>query len=123
MPFHTTQGFAGRLGYAVGIGVRFVFNARNPRLKWIKRAIALTVVAVLIAKNAYWIAGALLSLGCAGLVIWALSKSEVTVDLGSYSCYETEHEEQLHQGAEEVLWRDGPEGWGLYRVDDVRIDF
>ena len=123
MAFQATQGFASRLGYAVGVGARVFLNDRNPRLKWIKRSIALAVIAVLIAKNAYWIAGTLLSLGSAGLVIWALSKSPETGSWAGYSRVETECEEPPHQEADEGMWRYGPEGWGLYRVDDVRIDF
>ncbi|MGY2147237.1 hypothetical protein ACW9I5_31630, partial [Pseudomonas azotoformans] len=110
-------------GMGVRVSVESALNDRNPRLKWIKRSIALTVVAVLIVKNAYWIAGTLLSLGSAGLVIWALSKSPETGSWAGYSRVETECEEPPHQEADEGMWRDGPEGWGLYRVDDVRIDF
>lgn len=123
MSLQTSQGFANRAGYAFGKAVRFFLHDRNPKLKWIKRAITLVVIVVLFAQVAYWVAGALLSLGCAVLVIWALSKSDVAEQVGAYVHHEHDYEESSQQGVEEGIWREGPEGWGYYRVDDVRLDF
>lgn len=123
MAFQTSQGFASRAGHYLGVAMRFSLHDRNPKLKWIKRTLSLALVVMVFAQIGYWIAGALLSLGCAGLVMWGLAKSDVANVVEGYVPHETDYEEPIDQEGEEGMWRDGPEGWGYYRVDDVRLDF
>ena len=123
MESNNTHDVAGRLGFAIGMGTRFFLNDRNRTLRWIKRSFFFVLVAVLFAQVMAWLASALLSLGCAALVIWALTKSHTTDILESCSPPNIDNEQESTVGVLEGMWRDGPEGWGYYRADDIRLDF
>lgn len=123
MSFQASQGYASRLGYALGKGVRYFLQDRNPALRWIKRTGIFILAAALLAQVVSWLAGVALSIGCVGLIVWALSKAEVTSNHGPYAPDQEDDEDLVLQSQDEGMWRDGPEGWGYYRVDDVRLDF
>ena len=69
-----TKGFASQLGFSLGSALRFFLADRNPLLRWVKRACFAVVLTLLLVKSFTWIAGAVLSLVCFGLVVLALSK-------------------------------------------------
>ena len=123
MTTQTTQGFASRLGYGLGRCVRFFFHDQNPALRWVKRCALFILIAVLVAQTVTWFVSAFLSIVCFGLIIWALPKMDVAP--GAASSDSQDPDEQYHPShdEEDAMWRDGPDGWGYYRADDVRIDF
>jgi len=123
MNAQTSNGVANRLGYGLGLGVRFFLQDRNPALRWIKRAIFLILVSVVVAQVFSWLASAFLSVACVGLVVWALSKSDVMQIPRTFDNPAVDDEVHPSPVQEDAMWRDGPEGWGYYRVDDVRLDF
>lgn len=44
-----------RLGRALGTVVRFCLHDRNPRVRWVKRVVIVTPLALLVASNIGWI--------------------------------------------------------------------
>lgn len=60
MTTHTTQGVAGRLGYALGMVVRAIWFSQNRTLRWVKR-LALIALAVFFSTALFnWIISVLL---------------------------------------------------------------
>ncbi|MGN8313027.1 DUF3742 family protein [Pseudomonas protegens] len=119
-----TTTFAHRLGSALGTAARFWLHDRNPMVRWIKRLIVLVVLGAILVNSFSWILSALLTTISLGIGLYAFSK----IDTDSLSSAvevtpSVEDSEHMHQSQDDAMWRDGPEGWGYYRVDDVRLDF
>lgn len=113
-----------RLGRALGSVARFCLHDRNPKVRWIKRAIVLIVSGAVLVNSFSWILSALLTTISLGIGLYAFSKVD-TDSLGSPVEFTSPIEDSMHtdQSQDDAMWRDGPEGWGYYRVDDVRLDF
>ncbi|QHF43004.1 hypothetical protein PspS35_04085 [Pseudomonas sp. S35] len=76
MTTHTSQGVAGRLGYALGVIVRAVWFSQNRTLRWVKR-VALIAAAVFYSAGLFhWVASLFMALLTAGLVLLALVKGD-----------------------------------------------
>ncbi|ASE21877.1 hypothetical protein CEP86_15850 [Pseudomonas protegens] len=93
-------------------------------VRWIKRLIVLVVLGAILVNSFSWILSALLTTISLGIGLYAFSK----IDTDSLSSAvevtpSVEDSEHMHQSQDDAMWRDGPEGWGYYRVDDVRLDF
>ncbi|MFJ3121259.1 DUF3742 family protein [Pseudomonas protegens] len=123
MNAQTSKGVANRLGYGLGLGVRFFLQDENPTLRWLKRAVFFILVGFVVAQAFTWLASAFLSVACVGLVAWALSKSDATQISVAMGNPTADDAAPPHQSQDDAMWRDGPEGWGYYRADDVRLDF
>lgn len=63
-----------RLGRAFGTVVRFCLFDKNSLIRWGKRVVVITTLALTLTYSLSAIIGTLLSIGCAGLAAWALSK-------------------------------------------------
>lgn len=62
-----------RLGRAAGAVVRFCLFDKNSSIRWFKRVMVFITVALILTSSLSAIIGSLLSAGCVGLLIWALS--------------------------------------------------
>ncbi|NWA23906.1 hypothetical protein HX866_03285 [Pseudomonas gingeri] len=127
MTVQSSQGLASRLGYGLGRGVRFFLADENVVLRWTKRLVLFAAILFFSTVLFHWLAGAIMTMVSFGLILWAAVKGDASVLLSSSDseCWGgQDHNESLHQDhQEQAIWRDGPEGWGYYRVDDVRLDF
>lgn len=72
MTTHTTQGVAGRLGYALGMVVRAIWFSQNRTLRWVKR-LALIAVAI---YSWVWLAHAFMAVLTVGLILLALAAGD-----------------------------------------------
>ncbi|HCF0985935.1 TPA: hypothetical protein NH748_005142 [Pseudomonas aeruginosa] len=79
MNAHTNKGIASRVGFGLGTLVRFCLHDRRPVVRWVKRVSLLVVLFVVFAQNLTWLASALMSLLCMGLVGWALVKGDFSI--------------------------------------------
>lgn len=123
MTAQTTQKLAGLLGYSLGRCVRFFFQDQNSALRWVKRCAFFILVAVLVAQTVTWFVSVFLSVACFGLIIWALPKMDVAPGAAPSDSPHLGEEYHSNHEQDDAIWRDGPEGWGYYRPDDVRTDF
>lgn len=69
MTTHTTQGVAGRLGYALGMVVHAIWFSQNRTLRWVKR-LALIALAV---YSWVWLAHAFMAVLTVGLILLVLA--------------------------------------------------
>ncbi|WP_252090615.1 hypothetical protein [Pseudomonas sp. MWU13-3659] len=69
----TKNSIAFRLGRACGAVVRFCLFDKNSLVRWGKRVVVFTALALFLTNSLSAILGSLLSIGCVGLSIWALS--------------------------------------------------
>lgn len=71
--------FAHRLGRTVGLAVRFCLHDRNPKVRWVKRAIVASVLLALFVTSFTWLISSVITLGCLGLLVLALTKGDSTL--------------------------------------------
>ena len=62
------------LGRSLGTVARFCLHDRNPRLRWVKRVVIVTPLAVLVATNISWILSTILTAFSLIAGIYAFSK-------------------------------------------------
>ena len=62
-----------RFGRASGAVARFCLFDKNSLIRWGKRVVVFTTLALVLINSLSAIIGALLSIGCIGLLVWALS--------------------------------------------------
>ncbi|MCO4067678.1 hypothetical protein FA101_28385 [Pseudomonas aeruginosa] len=79
MNAHANKGFASRVGYALGMLVRFCLHDRRPVMRWVKRVSLLVVLFVIFAQNFTWMASAFMTLLSFGLIGWALVKGDFSI--------------------------------------------
>ncbi|ETK22742.1 MULTISPECIES: hypothetical protein [Pseudomonas] len=69
----TNHSIAFRLGRASGAVVRFCLFDKNSLIRWGKRVVVFTTLALILTNSLSAIISLLLSVGCFGLLVWALS--------------------------------------------------
>ncbi|MBS9759782.1 hypothetical protein [Pseudomonas mosselii] len=62
-----------RLGRAFGAVARFCLFDKNTSIRWGKRVVVFCTLALILTNSLSAIIGSLLSVGCIGLLLWALS--------------------------------------------------
>lgn len=62
-----------RLGRAFGAVARFCFSDKNTFIRWGKRVVVFSTIALILVNSLSAIIGLLLSVGCIGLLLWSLS--------------------------------------------------
>ncbi|WP_438299584.1 hypothetical protein [Pseudomonas sp. NMS19W] len=62
-----------RLGRAFGAVARFCFFDKNTLVRWGKRVVLLGTLALILTNSLSAIIASLLTVGCIGLLVWALS--------------------------------------------------
>lgn len=87
-----------RLGRAAGAVVRFCLFDKNSSIRWLKRVVVFTAVALVLTSSLSAIVGSLLSAGCVGLLIWALS-------MGSFSPLSNMLKDDPQGGADDDSYR------------------
>ncbi|AWF62865.1 hypothetical protein AAIH49_16775 [Pseudomonas aeruginosa] len=79
MNAHTNKGFASRVGFGLGMLVRFCLHDRRPVLRWIKRVSLFLVLFVVLVQNFTWLASGFLTLLSFGLIGLALVKGDFSI--------------------------------------------
>ncbi|HBO6056327.1 DUF3742 family protein [Pseudomonas aeruginosa] len=114
MNAHANKGFASRVGYALGMLVRFCLHDRRPVVRWVKRTCLVVVLFVIFAQNFTWLASAFMTLMSFGLFGLLLVKGG-----SNHSNSGITRENNNFLGSRG--YRDGDFGYGYY-VDGVRVD-
>ncbi|EPH0640865.1 hypothetical protein ACSYE6_30590 [Pseudomonas aeruginosa] len=108
MNAHTNKGFASRVGFGLGMLVRFCLHDRRPTVRCVKRVSLLVVLFVVLVQNFTWLASAFMTLLSFGLMSLVLVKGNLDI---------SKDNSQISYGTGY-----GPEGYGYYRagrrVDD-----
>lgn len=99
----TTRTVAYRLGTTAGLLARVVLHARNPAVRWVKRAVVVGGLLWLVAANAAWIVGTVMTIGAFGLLLWAIGRGDDS------ALVEAGHVEVKTEGYEYGL-----QGYGYY---------
>ena len=79
MAFQATQGFARRLGYGLGRGVRFFLYDSNSIVRWTKRLVFIFALLILSTHFFEWLAGTLLTAISMVLIAVAIVKGDFSV--------------------------------------------
>ncbi|HHF0345247.1 TPA: hypothetical protein ACPH4X_006670 [Pseudomonas aeruginosa] len=99
MNAHTNKGFASRVGFGLGMLVRFCLHDRRPVLRWIKRVSLFLVLFVVLVQNFTWLASGFLTLLSFGLIGLALVKGDFSI---------------IAESAEEAEAREAPHGRDVF---------
>lgn len=111
----TKNSTAFRLGRASGAVVRFCLFGKNPVVRWGKRVVIFTALALILANSLSAIIGLLLSIGCIGVSIWALSTGNSTLLSGMLK-------EDTHvRGSDDDSYR--PPFYGEHEHPDYNMHF
>ncbi|MBF8791543.1 hypothetical protein IRZ70_01835 [Pseudomonas monteilii] len=68
-----------RFGRAAGAVFRFCLFDKNSSIRWVKRTVVFITIALILSSSLSAILGSLLSVGCVGLLIWALSNGNTSL--------------------------------------------